>query len=311
MTTIDKAVADFLTYLEHERRSPKSTLRHYGEDVRDLAAFAASRGVRDFDGIDVRTLRVWLAHHSARSAGYRQRMIACIRTWQRWGLKRGLLEACTAEAIQTPRVPRPLPRVLLSAEQAARVVEAPDTSTLLGKRDRAILELLYGSGLRVAELCALAVAALDLDGGTARVVGKGNKERVTPLGGRCVEALRRWLPARAALPGIDGVTTVFVSLDRIKHGRKCRRARRPLIPRYVGLLVHHYGAIGGHPRLHPHALRAACVTHMLDGGADLRSLQELLGHARISTTELYAHVSTEHVIATYTAAHPLARRGRP
>jgi integrase/recombinase XerC len=189
-------------------------------------------------------------------------------------------------------------------DAAKEVVEVPANETPAGVRDRAILELLYGSGLRVSELCGLDLDAIDLAEATARVLGKGSKERVVPLGRACVEALQRWILMR----------------PRMLHPRRKTQDSRPVFlttfgarvyPRAVHKLVRAHGAAGaGRADLHPHALRHTCATHMLDGGADLRSIQEMLGHASLSTTQRYAHVSMEHLMRVYDAAHPLARAKR-
>jgi integrase/recombinase XerC len=221
----------------------------------------------------------------------------------RWLRRRGYVATCPADELATPKVRRGLP-TLLSVDSAKEVIEAPASDTPSGLRDRALLELLYGSGLRVSELCGLDLEALDLAGATARVLGKGRKERVVPLGRACVEALRRWLAVR----------------PQMMHPRRKTQDPRPVFlttfgarmyARAVHKLVRAHGASGaGRADLHPHALRHTCATHMLDGGADLRSIQELLGHASLSTTQRYAHVSMEHLMRVYDAAHPLARAKR-
>ena len=166
--------------------------------------------------------------------------------------------------------------------------------------DRAVLETLYGSGLRVSELCALDLASIDLGSREVRVFGKGRKERVVPLGGACVEALQRWLEVRSQIAGPAGhlhPTALFLG----------ERGKRLGIRR-VHKLVRKSGALGaGRADLHPHALRHTCATHMLEGGADLRAIQEMLGHASLATTQRYAHVSMEHLLRVYDAAHPMAR----
>jgi integrase/recombinase XerC len=221
----------------------------------------------------------------------------------RWLRRRGHVTTCPADELATPKVRRGLP-TLLSVDAAKEVVEVPANETPAGVRDRAILELLYGSGLRVSELCGLDLDAIDLAEATARVLGKGSKERVVPLGRACVEALQRWILMR----------------PRMLHPRRKTQDSRPVFlttfgarvyPRAVHKLVRAHGAAGaGRADLHPHALRHTCATHMLDGGADLRSIQEMLGHASLSTTQRYAHVSMEHLMRVYDAAHPLARAKR-
>lgn len=305
--TINESLAAFLIYLETERRASPRTVTEYGHDIASLSAFAAERGEAaegDVGSIDVYILRAWLAVLARRHAPSSiARKVAAVRTWMRWMRRCGYVTACPADELATPKVRRGLP-TLLSVDSAKEVVESPSATTGIGVRDRAILELLYGSGLRVSELCGLDLDAVDLPGSSARVLGKGSKERMVPLGRRCVEALLRWLDERPRMVhptrGTQDPRALFLTT---------RGAR--MYPRSTQKLVHAYGASGaGRADLHPHALRHTCATHMLDGGADLRSIQEMLGHASLSTTQRYAHVSMEHLMRVYDTAHPLARGKR-
>jgi integrase/recombinase XerC len=185
-------------------------------------------------------------------------------------------------------------------DAAQEIVESPDDSPL-GLRDRAMLELLYGSGLRLRELTGLSLGDVDLAAGSVRVVGKGDKERLAPLGRKSRAALEAYLAVRGTLVhkkrGTQDPRAVFLS-----------RAGKRINPRAVQTVVQRCGVLGaGRGDLHPHALRHSCATHMLDGGADLRAIQELLGHSRLSTTQRYTHVSVEQLLKVYDAAHPLAR----
>ncbi len=299
---LEQAIAGFDRYLASERRASPRTVHEYGADLQGLLAFTAERSpgaVEDVRRIDVYLLRGWLGmlarKHAAASVA---RKVAAVRTFMRWLRRQEIITTCPADELATPKVRRGLP-TLLSVDAAKEVVEAPRTETPEGVRDRAVLELLYGSGLRVSELCNLDLEHVSLREAQARVVGKGNKERVVPLGEPCVEALTRWLEVRHALSRgrPEAARALFLSAT----GRR-------LYPRKVDALVHDYGALGaGRADLHPHALRHTCATHMLDGGADLRAIQELLGHASLSTTQRYAHVSMEHLMRVYDGAHPLAR----
>jgi integrase/recombinase XerC len=305
--TLEESLEAFLRYLETERRAAARTVTEYRADLNGLATFVrgrAGQGGADIGAIDVYVLRAWLSSLARRLAPPTiGRRVAAVRTWMRWLRRRGYIASCPADELATPKVRRGLP-TLLSVDAAKRVVEAPEGEGPSPVRDRAILELLYGSGLRVSELCGLDLDALDLRSATARVLGKGNRERAVPLGTPCVDALGRWLAERPAMvhrkTGWQDPRAVFLT---------ARGAR--LQPRAVRRLVHRYGAEGsGRADLHPHALRHTCATHMLDGGADLRAIQELLGHASLSTTQRYAHVSMEHLMRVYDAAHPLARSKR-
>ncbi len=179
---------------------------------------------------------------------------------------------------------------------------APDEESAEGLRDRALLEVLYGAGLRVSELCGLDLGSIDLTRGSVRVIGKGDKERIVPLGAAAVSAITTYLQERARLAdpttGDLDPRALFLS----KRGKR-------LGVRRVQTLVHRYGALGaGRADLHPHALRHTCATHLLDGGADLRAIQKMMGHASLATTQRYTHVSIDHLVKVYDAAHPLARR---
>jgi integrase/recombinase XerC len=301
---LDEAIAGFRQHLEAERRASPWTVESYGHDLAGLAAFARERespAVDDVRSVDVYLLRGWLGmlarKHAASSIA---RKVAAVRTWMRWLRRRGVLTTCPADELATPKVRRGLP-TLLSVDAAKQVVEAPVGDEPRALRDRALLELLYGSGLRVSEVCGLNLDALDLPSATARVLGKGNKERIVPLGSKCVAALTAWLQARPRMVdprrGTQDPSAVFLAI----------RGRR-LHVRALQTLVQQYGAsAAGRADLHPHALRHTCATHMLEGGADLRAIQEMLGHASLSTTQRYAHVSMDHLMRVYDAAHPMAR----
>jgi len=301
--TSAEAVAAFALYLETERRASANTVAAYRNDLGGLLAFltAKEKGDRPED-IDLYALRGWLGElartHAPSSVA---RKVAAVRSWMRWLRKRGVLAKSVADAIASPRVRRPLP-TFISVDAAKEVVESPDESPI-GKRDRAILEVLYGSGLRVSELAGADLADVDLPGASARVHGKGKKERIVPLGSKCVAALSAYLAVRADVvkPGRElDPRPIFVGPRGKRMTRQCLHG-----------LVRRYGALGaGRGDLHPHALRHTCATHMLEGGADLRAIQELLGHASLSTTQKYTHVSIDQLMKVYDAAHPLARAPR-
>jgi integrase/recombinase XerC len=300
---VEVAVTEFVRYLATERRAARRTVAAYAEDLAQLVAFLRERApeaLSDVSALDVYLLRGWLGVLARKHApSSLARKIAAVRSWMRWLRRRRVLDRCPADELGTPKVRRGLP-TLLSVDAAKEVVEAARDDTPVGVRDRAVLELLYGSGLRVSEVCALDIEAVDLAEGTARVLGKGSKERVVPLGRASVDALRAWLAHRPhvvhPVRGTQDPRALFLTV---------RGAR--LYVRCIQRLVHRYGASGaGRADLHPHALRHTCATHMLDGGADLRAIQELLGHASLSTTQRYAHVSMEHLLRVYDSAHPLA-----
>jgi integrase/recombinase XerC len=303
-----EAVGAFLEHLAHERRASPNTVAAYGRDLRALLEFARERGGRRAEalaGFDVYLLRAWLGH-VARTAepATVARKVAAVRAWMRWMLRRGIVNRSAADELASPKVRRTLP-VHLSVDAAKEVVEAAPTDAPRGLRDRALLELLYGSGLRVSECVSLSLGDVDLDAATARVLGKGRKERIVPLGGKCLAALRAYLAEERP--------TLLHPRTRAQDPRavflNARGGR--LGVRAVQDIVRKYGALGaGRADLHPHALRHTCATHLLDGGADLRAIQELLGHSSLSTTQRYTHVSVEHLLRVYDAAHPLASARR-
>ncbi len=292
-------VADFLRALERERHASAHTVSAYKRDLAQLLSFAAERRpeAHEPDDLDVALLRGWLGSlartHAPPSVA---RKIAAVRAFYRYLERNGRATRDPARGLALPKVRRKLP-VFLNVDAAAEVMSAPDVTDAAGLRDRALLELLYGSGLRVSELVGLDTDHLDLERGEARVLGKGRKERVVPIGSHAVSALRAYLARRAELSA-DGPATRALLLSS-RGGR--------LSVRVVQSLVKRYGALGaGRGDLHPHALRHTCATHMLDGGADLRAIQELLGHESLSTTQRYTHVSMDHILKVYDRAHPLA-----
>jgi integrase/recombinase XerC len=301
--TSREAIHLFASYLETERRASPNTVLAYRTDLLALVGFLeAKAGDRpsEPEDIDVYALRAWLGDlartHAASSIA---RKVAAARSWLRWMRKRGFVVKGAGEQIASPRVRRRLP-TFLSVDAAKEVVESPD-DTPRGKRDRALLELLYGSGLRVSEAVSLDLGDVDLRDASARVRGKGNKERVVPLGRKCLTALTSYLAQRDAVPVTGAPLAEPRALFVTPHGKRMTR-------RDAYGLVRQYGALGaGRSDLHPHALRHTCATHMLEGGADLRSIQEMLGHAKLSTTQKYTHVSIEQLMKVYDAAHPLAR----
>ncbi len=299
-------IRDFLRYLGDERRSSPRTVATYGRDLWALRAFAVERGLPlDARRLDLLALRAFLAslfgHNQPTTIA---RKIAALRSFYRYQVRRGLARDNPAAVLRTPKAGRPLPK-FLTVDDAFRVMDAPNEDAHrpepLRLRDKAILELLYGSGLRVSELSGLTLDRLDLPGAEARVLGKGSKERIVPLGVQSTAALEAYLAVRPALrsarTGAHHPSAVFLG-----------RNGTALSTRAVQNVVRRYGALGaGRGDLHPHALRHSCATHLLDAGADLRSIQELLGHASLSTTQRYTHVSINRLMEVYNRAHPLAR----
>ena len=287
------AVDAFLRYLAAERGASPHTLRSYATDLRDCAAFLRRRGLGALPDADARVIRGYLADLHARGLARTSiaRRLATLRSFYRFLIRRGRARANPAREVRTPSLPRRLPGHL-PIDQSEALFRQPFGDAEADRRDRAILELLYASGVRVAELAGLDVGDLDLREGSVRVLGKGRRERVVPLGRKAIDALRAYLGARESGRGPvfrnrrGGPLTVR-SLHRIVRGRA----------RAAGLAG----------RVTPHTLRHTFATHLLDAGADLRLIQELLGHARLTTTQRYTHVSAERLVRVYDAAHPRAK----
>ncbi len=303
-------IESFCEWLTHERRASPLTVEHYRRDLDALSAYARlHRGAGvDIDGIDLALLRGWLAERSkARVGATLARNVSAVKTFFRYALRTGWSGEDPTARLIAPKVRRRLEKPM-SVTDAGRMMDAPvggdeavdgARQAMMVKRDQALIELLYGSGLRVSEAVGMDLA--DLQGTTARVRGKGNKERVVPLGTQCIAALDAWREAR---PGLTDVRTGWQDPAAVFIGRSGKR----LGVRQVQLLVKDYGAVAtGSSAVHPHMLRHACATHLLDGGADLRAIQEILGHASLSTTQRYTQVSMDHLMKVYDGAHPLAR----
>lgn len=291
------AVDRFLQQLLAIRgRSPR-TVDAYRRDLLQAAGFLEERGVTSLDAVEPRDLRSFLAiAHGKSSAATRARKLAALRSFFDWVAEREGHERNPARRLASPKQGKTLPRVLGIAE-ATRLVEAERPGTglradLLGLRDRALVELLYGSGLRVSEAVGLDTARIDLKRGEVKVLGKGNKERWVPLGGPCRAALAEYLPARRLL----GPTNDALFLNARGGRLTARSVQRLLKDRALGSAVD--------KDVHPHALRHSFATHLLDGGADLRSIQEMLGHASLSTTQKYTHRTVEGLLGVHRACHP-------
>ncbi len=285
-------IETFLQHLAVERGASTHTLRSYRADLAQFAAFLARRGTARLDRVDAPTVRAYLAwlHGQGLSRSTIARKLAALRSGFRFLARRGYIARNPAREIRTLPLPKRLP-AFLPIDEAWELLESPPPGTVQGTRDRALLELLYAAGLRVAELCRLDQGDLDRLQGTVRVVGKGDKERIVPVGDQALHALDAYLAVRSAGDG-----PLFQN----------RRGGR-LTVRSVHRIVRAWARRAGVPRpVTPHTLRHTFATHMLDQGADLRLIQELLGHSRLSTTQKYTHVSADRLMKVYDAAHPRA-----
>jgi integrase/recombinase XerC len=295
----DSPVSAFLQYLAGERGASAHTLRGYATDLAEFRRFLRSARVGDWANVDARSLRAYLAWLHGRGLARTSiaRKLAAVRSCFRFLTRRGVLPANPARHVRTPRLGRRLPS-FLPKDESKDLLDAGFEDTDTGRRDRALLELLYACGLRVAECCGLDLEDVDRRHGTVRVLGKGNRERMVPVGDEALAALDRYLEGRVASPG--GRKGAAGPLFRNPRGQ---RLTTRSVHRIVGRRAR---AAGIARRVTPHTLRHTFATHLLGEGADLRVIQELLGHRRLSTTQRYTHVSPEHLMKVYDAAHPRA-----
>src|SRR5438874_5081727 len=314
----DQLLTQFLAHLRYERNVSAHTLRNYESDLSQFFNFLAPSKTEPADKsnskqrspqnepnieqIDHLTIREWLAtlHSDHKKKTSIARKLAALRTFFQFLVRESVVESNPAKLVATPRKEKKLP-VHLSMEDAVRFIETPDTEDEFGKRDRAVLELLYATGVRVSELVQLNLRDIDFKNKLLRVFGKRRKERIVPFGDPALKALKDYIAVREKF---------------LMNAPATKRDAQPLILNYqgtrmttrsVGRLVEKYIKLcAGIHDISPHGLRHSFATHLLDSGADLRDIQELLGHARLSTTQIYTHVSMEKLIEVYDRAHPKA-----
>lgn len=290
---IRAAVDDFGDYAALVLGRSPNTVKGYVSDLGTLTGYADT-----FDAFTLPTLRAWLADalRAGRSRATLARRTAAARAFSTWAYRQGYIEQDAAARLKAPKVNRPLPNVV-RGERAAELVEADtadDAHPAEHLRDRAILELLYATGMRVGELTGLNIADVDLARGLARVTGKGNKQRVVPFGKEATIAINEWLEfGRPEIANVD---------DALFVGTRGRRIDQ----RQVRRVVERAGQRAGVADISPHTLRHTAATHMLEGGADLRVVQEMLGHSSLQTTQIYTHVSAQRLKNVYDQAHPRA-----
>ncbi len=289
----------FLAHLEVERNLSPETLRAYRSDLEQLYAFFRAQSDQDVVGLDVFQARRYLAHLQA--TGYSKstvvRKLASIRGYFRYLEREGIAERSPFHEVRTPRIRKPLPH-FLTVSEVVRLIETPENESFRGTRDRCVLEVLYSTGLRVSELVALDWRDIDTVDGVLRARGKGRKERIVPIGSFALEALHRY---RATIPAewdpAEEETAIF--LNRFGNRISDRSIRK--------VLDKHLKKSGLDHKTSPHTLRHSFATHMLDGGANLREVQELLGHKHLATTQIYTHLTHERLAAAYRGAHPHAQ----
>lgn len=290
-------IQTFIRHLSDERRLSKHTSLAYRRELDSLLAWCQSAGLQSWRELDEQHLRLFAARSHAGGLAPRsvQRRLSAVRSFLRFLSREGHILRDAGADVRAPKAARPLPRTL-DVDQMSRLLAIP-ADTPLAKRDLAFMELFYSSGLRLAELVSLRQHDLDLVDQTVRVTGKGNKTRIVPVGRRAVEALTHWLAVRAEWAATDE-QAVFVS----------QRGRR-LSSRTIQLRIGHWARRQGIPvHVHPHLFRHSFASHLLESSQDLRGVQELLGHADISTTQVYTHLDFQHLARIYDRSHPRARK---
>ena len=308
----------FIDFLRLNRNASAHTVSAYDSDVSQFIAFAAKhlnvepRNLKP-GNLELATIRAFMAdlYRQGHARASVARKLSALRAYGRYLRREGWLEGDPAGLVVSPRKEQKVP-AHLSMDEMAKLLDVPDTSEPLGRRDRAILELFYASGLRLSELVGLDLDDVNLSARMVRVMGKGGKERIVPFNTSAASALRVWLKDRAALITFDGTDPAAArkASARSQHplfvnargGRLTGRSVQRIVARYVSLCSTRFG-------ISPHALRHSFATHLLERGADLRAIQELLGHVQLSTTQRYTHVNAAQLLDVYRKAHPRAKRG--
>lgn len=301
---LDKGLAEaYRSHLITERNLSENSIRAYLADLESLLLHINQLGVTEFSQLDINHLRSWLANLQIRGAARSSitRRVVSIRAFTYWGARNGWLPADIGKDLVAPKPERTLPKVLDVAGAATTLdslaLRAGEEKTPQALRDLAIVETLYGSGIRVSELVGLDTTDIDRNRNTLRVIGKGNKERIVPIGLPALRAIDEWLnQGRPSLISNDSSDALFV-------GSRGKRIDQRVVRDIVYQATE---ALGGNKKLGPHSLRHSAATHLLEGGADLRTVQEILGHSSLSTTQIYTHVTQERIKKAYEQAHPRA-----
>jgi len=303
---VPRHAADFIESLRRKAVSVH-TITNYERDLRHFAEFLKQRDatIESTDHVLLRDFLNYLYAERRLGKSSVSRKLACLKTFFKFMLREGRLKTNPAELISSPRLPKKLP-AYLAEDETATIIEMPQGTSLIALRDRAILELLYASGLRVSELVGLNEDEIDMHQETIRVLGKGSKERIVPFGSFAAKAIEAYLEAKHAAgpgkPDKDGAPA-FLSVRKTPRRISARDVQRLVARVRLGLKAGR--------RVTPHTLRHSFATHLLERGADLRSIQELLGHESLSTTQKYTHVSIQHLKKEYDKAHPKAKDGKP
>ena len=292
------ALQQFIDNLSQQRRASAHTVLNYQRDLQRLSDFCQQQAISDWTQVKAKDIRqcIALLHRQGLSGRTIQRFLSAVRSFYRFLVQQGLAEANPAQSVQAPKTEKRLPATL-DVDQMKALLDNTDGGSFIACRDRAMMELFYSAGLRLAELAGLDLHDVDLTDRMVRVTGKGNKMRDCPIGGEAVNALQRWLQIRHEAQTYQQ-TALFIS----------RQGRR-LNVRSIQKRLRYWGQKQGiSDRVHPHRLRHAFASHMLEASGDLRAVQELLGHADIATTQIYTHVDFQHLANVYDAAHPRAKK---
>lgn len=292
-------VADYLRHLREERRYSPHTLSNYQRDLNAAIALMAERDVAEWGALTGPELRSMVAtwHRRGQAPRSLSRRLSAIRSFYKYGITNGLFEHNPAQDIAAPKRDKPLPRVLAVDQADQLLAGKPQSAPEYG--DQAMFELVYSCGLRLAEVIGLDLETVDQSNAQLRVVGKGGKERELPVGRQALSALRDWLKVRSTLAKSDE-KALFVNQRGTRMGSRTVQHRLKQMAQDRGLPLH----------VHPHMLRHSFATHLLESSGDLRAVQELLGHADISTTQIYTHLDFQHLADVYDKAHPRARRAK-
>ena len=292
---MDRFIEKFLRYLEIEKNVSKHTLLNYKLDLESFKLFLQDKSI---ESVDYLMLRKFLAYLKDKKFTNRtiSRKISCLRSMYRFLFRENLVKNNPVVMLSSPKIDKMLPS-FLTEDETTKLIEAPPSNTILGMRDRAILETLYSTGMRVSELVSLDLDDIDFIGGTLKVLGKGKKERLLPIGDKAMSAINRYMDLRKAnKKAKKDVSTLFLNKN---NTRLSDRGVRKILNRYIIQTSLKIGTS-------PHTLRHTFATHLLNRGADLRSVQELLGHANLSTTQIYTHLTTDRLKSVYNKAHPRA-----
>lgn len=302
---MDTFFQNFINYLRVEKNYSKHTLVNYSHDLKEFYRFIGKTSIQETDSALLRRYLVSL-NEKELSKKTIARRVATLRTFFRFLTREGHLQKNPMGVLKTPKVEKKLP-IVLDEKEIDQLLESPEDD-VNGRRDKAIMETLYSSGMRVSELVALNVDGIDFIGGVCRVLGKGNKERLCPIGDKAIRAIRRYLELRETKNKKNSTKSGSISIGKalfLNHSPNNQGSR--LTDRSVRRILNKYiENISRREKISPHTLRHSFATHMLNRGADLRSVQELLGHENLSTTQIYTHVSTERLKEAYDKAHPRA-----